>query len=52
MQSENVWIVENGNSYPVSIKDSSFNYKTHLNDKLVNYTVQFEYAFNSINSVR
>lgn len=52
MQSENIWIVESGNTYPVIIKDSSFDYKTHLNDKLVNYTVQFEYAFNSINSVR
>ena len=52
MQSEEVWITEGTKTLPVAIKDSSFTYKTHLNDKLVNYTVQFEYAFNSINSVR
>ena len=45
--------LENGTlTLPVSIKDSSFDYKTHLNDKLVNYTVQFEFAFDGINSVR
>ena len=52
MQSEDAWIIENGKSYPVNIKDSSFDYKTHLNDKLVNYTVQFEYAYDGINTVR
>lgn len=52
MQSEDAWIIENGKSYPVNITDSSFDYKTHLNDKLVNYTVQFEYAYDGINTVR
>ena len=52
MQSEDVWIRDGNNTLPVAIKDSSFNYKTHLNDKLVNYTVQFEYAFDGINTVR
>ena len=52
MQSEEVWITEGTKTLPVAIKDSSFTYKTHLNDKLVNYTVQFDYAFDGINSVR
>jgi len=52
MQSEDVWIRDNNTTLPVSIKDSSFDYKTHLNDKLVNYTVQFEFAFDGINTVR
>ena len=52
MQSEDIWITEESNTLPVSVKDSSFTYKTHLNDKLVNYTVQFDYAFDGINSVR
>ncbi len=52
MQSEDVWIRDGNYTLPVAIKDSSFTYKTHLNDKLVNYTVQFEYAFDGINSVR
>ena len=52
MQSEDVWIRDGNITLPVSVKDSSFSYKTHLNDKLVNYTVQFDYAFDGINSVR
>jgi hypothetical protein len=51
-QSENVWIRENNKTLPVKIKDSNFSYKTQLNDKLVNYTVQFEYAFDGINNIR
>jgi len=51
-QSENVWVRENNQTLPIKIKDSSFAYKTHLNDKLVNYTVQFEYAFDGINNIR
>mgnify|MGYP001158588736 FL=1 len=51
-QSENVFIREDNRTIPIKVKDSSFTYKTHLNDKLVNYTVQFEYAFEGINNVR
>ena len=51
-QSEDVWIRENNKTLPVKIKDSDFTYKTHLNDKLVNYTIQFQYAFDSINAIR
>ena len=51
-QSEDVWITEQNRTVPINIKDSSFNYKTHLNDKLVNYTVKFEYAFDGINNIR
>ena len=52
MQSEDVWIRENNTTLPVKPKDSSFTYKTQLNDKLVNYTVEFDYAFDGINSIR
>jgi len=52
MQSEDIWITEGSNTLPVTIKDTDFTYKTHLNDKLVNYTVQFEYAFDGINTIR
>ncbi len=51
-QSEDVWIRENSRTVPVNIKDTNFTYKTHLNDKLVNYTVKFEYAFDGINNIR
>jgi len=52
MQSEDVWIRDGNYTLPVTIKDTDFTYKTHLNDKLVNYIVQFEYAFDGINTVR
>jgi len=51
-QSEDIWIREENKTVPVNIKDSSFTYKSQLNDKLVNYTVQFEYAFDGINNIR
>jgi len=52
MQSEDIWITEATTTLPVTVTDSNFTYKTHLNDKLVNYTVKFDYAFDGINSVR
>ncbi len=51
-QSENIWIRDNNKTLPVMVKDSNFTYKTSLNDKLVNYTVQFEFAFDGINNIR
>lgn len=51
-QSEDVWIRDENKTLPVNIKDSDFTYKTHLNDKLVNYTVKFEFAFDGINNIR
>jgi len=51
-QSEDIWIREENRTVPVTVKDSDFAYKTSLNDKLVNYTVQFEYAFDGINNIR
>jgi len=37
---------------PVIINTSSFTYKTSLNDKLINYVMEFEMAFDYINNVR
>ena len=31
---------------------SSLNYKTRINDKLINYTMDVEFAFNKINNIR
>lgn len=52
MLSENVWIVENGNSYPIVPSNQQLDYKTVLNDKLINFTVDFRYAFNEANIIR
>ena len=37
---------------PVIINTSSFTYKTSLNDRLIDYTMEFEMAFDYINNVR
>ena len=37
---------------PVVVKTSSMTYKTSLNDRLIEYTIDFEDAFDYINNVR
>ena len=37
---------------PLIVSSSSFTYKTSLNDKLIEYTIDFEMAFSYINNVR
>ena len=50
--SENVWIRYEGKTLPVIPASKSLQYKTVLNDKLINYTVDFQFAFDRINNVR
>lgn len=50
--SENVWIRYEGKTLPVLPQSKTLAYKTVLNDKLINYTVELEFAFTKINSVR
>lgn len=49
---ENAWIRWDGKTLPIIPKSKSMAFKTSLNDKLINYTVEFEFAFNKINNVR
>ena len=49
---EQVWIRYDSNTLPIIPKTKSFTFKTSLNDKLANYTMEFEFAFNKINNVR
>lgn len=50
--SQRVWIHENNTIYPVKPKTKQLNYKTSLNDKLIDFTVDFDYAFNEVNLVK
>jgi len=50
--SEDAWIEINNEVLPINISDSSFSYKTSLNDKLINYTVKIDFAFDTINNIR
>ena len=63
MVSEYAWLVDvstplgfgedgSGRVKPVNLKDTSFTYKTGLNDRLINYTMNFEKAFNFVNDIR
>ena len=49
--SEKIWIYEDSAYVPVNVKSSSLQFKTRVNDKLINYQIEFEYAFNTIQNV-
>lgn len=52
MLSEQVWI-DNGNSVlPINLNSKSLTFKKSVNDRLINYTIDFSYAFNTINNIR
>lgn len=50
--SENCWIKYGNDTLPIIPKSKSMTFKTSLNDKLANYTIDFDFAFNKINNVR
>lgn len=52
MLSEQVWLVISGSVVPVRVLTSSVQYRTSLNDKMVNYTMEFEQSNDIISSVR
>ena len=52
MLSEQVWLVISGSVVPVRPLTSSVQYRTSLNDKMVNYTMEFEQSNDIISSVR
>ena len=52
MLSEQVWIDYNQQVLPINISNQSIDYKTSLNNKLINYTIDVEFSFNTTNNVR
>ena len=52
MLSEEVWIDNGTNVLPVRPTTNSLNIKKTVNDKLISYTMNFEYAFDKINNIR
>lgn len=52
MLSEQVWLVIDGITRPVHPVSSSVDFKTSINDKLVEYTVEFEQANDLISTMR
>lgn len=52
MMSEEVWIDNGSQVLPVKVKTSSLEFKTSVNDKLIDYSLEFEYAYDKINNIR
>ena len=52
MLSEKVWITLDSTLYPAKPKTSSQTFKTRLNDSLVAYTIDFDFAFDQIQNIR
>ena len=50
--SEKVWIEYEQKTLGVTIESKSFNYKTSLTDSLINYTINVNFAFDTINNIR
>ena len=50
--SEQVWATIGSDVIPVDITTTQLTYKTSVNDRLVNYTINVQYAFNVINDLR
>ena len=50
--SEDCWIEVDSKTLPMNVSSSSLSYKTHLNDKLINYTIEVDFAFDTINNIR
>ena len=49
--SDKIYFFESGELIPVNIKSSSLEFKTRINDRLVNYQIEFEYAYNIVQNV-
>ena len=50
--SEQVWIYDGSSTLPINLKSNTLQFKKSVNDKLISYTVQFDYAFDKINNIQ
>lgn len=51
MLSEFIYLEDNGQVLPVNLMKNSFEKKTKLNNKLIQYSMDFEYSFNLLNNI-
>lgn len=51
MLSEFIYLEENGEVLPVNLVKNTFEKKTKLNNKLIQYSMDFEYSFNLLNDI-
>ena len=50
--SEEVWVDNGTQVLPIKPNTNSLTFKNSVNDKLINYTVEFNYAYDKINNIR
>lgn len=50
--SDKTWATIDGQVLPIDVKTESLTYKTSVNDKLIDYTIDFDFAFETINNIR
>ena len=49
--SEQVWIYDGSSTLPINLKSNKLQFKKSVNDKLISYTISFDYAFDKINNI-
>lgn len=52
MLSEKVWMTKDSTVYPIKVTSSNFRERTSINDKVFNYTIEAEYAFDKVQNIR
>jgi hypothetical protein len=52
IMSEYIWLEDESSTKPVLIKTESVKRLTGVNDKMIQYSVDFDYAYSKINMVR
>jgi hypothetical protein len=50
--SEQVWIYYDSETLGINIDSKNIAYKTSLTDRLINYTIDVSFAFDTINNIR
>lgn len=49
--SERVWKLSNNTFTPLNVNSTNLEYKTRQKDRLINYEITFDYAYNEINNI-
>ena len=49
--SDKIWQYDNTNFIPLNINSKTLEYKNRVNDRLINYVIDFAYSFNDINTI-
>ena len=51
MLAEQVWVDDITKVLPINLKSNSLQFKKSVNDKLISYTLSFDYAYDKINNI-